>query len=207
MAKWIYLLVAQAGLSMACGVTCAQGEISRTPSAEAIVRSLSTNEGRLNDSRSAGAEAPSRGWTRTPDSAPDVRQYLCGGSAAIDPVIARNLTVGPVVNLDVKFDYDDARLTPAAEKVLAEAGKALNHKELAVAKFLIAGHTDHTGGEDYNLRLSCRRAQAVQQYLEAVHGVRQDRLVLIGYGFSRLIDPDNPAGHLNRRVELRRVTP
>jgi outer membrane protein OmpA-like peptidoglycan-associated protein len=66
-----------------------------------------------------------------------------------------------------------------------------------------AGHTDSTGGYEYNLKLSQERADSVASYL-AAQGVQSARLVSRGYG------PDRPLGdngtvegrQQNRRVEI-----
>ncbi len=68
----------------------------------------------------------------------------------------------------------------------------------------IEGHTDSQGSDDYNLRLSQRRADAVRDYLIA-RGVPAENLKSIGFGESRPIAPnDTEEGReKNRRVEFR----
>ena len=70
----------------------------------------------------------------------------------------------------------------------------------------IAGHTDDTGADALNLRLSQARASAVQAYL-ARKGVAPDRMVARGYGETQPAVPNaTPQGRAtNRRVELRRI--
>ena len=70
----------------------------------------------------------------------------------------------------------------------------------------VAGHTDDTGADALNLRLSQARASAVQAYL-ARKGVAPDRMVARGYGETQPAVPNStPAGKAqNRRVELRRL--
>ncbi|HXF95807.1 MAG TPA: OmpA family protein [Gemmatimonadales bacterium] len=70
----------------------------------------------------------------------------------------------------------------------------------------IAGHTDNTGSETLNLRLSQARAAAVRHYL-ATKGVAVARMVARGYGESEPVaDNSTPEGRArNRRVELRRI--
>jgi len=67
----------------------------------------------------------------------------------------------------------------------------------------IEGHADERGAEDYNLRLSSERAQAVLEFL-VKHGVDRARLSSQGFGSSRpLAEKGSPnALYLNRRVEL-----
>ena len=73
----------------------------------------------------------------------------------------------------------------------------------------VSGHTDSRGNDDYNLRLSKDRAQAVVNYLIR-NGISSSRLKAVGYGETRPIArnenedlTDNPVGRqLNRRIEI-----
>jgi outer membrane protein OmpA-like peptidoglycan-associated protein len=73
-------------------------------------------------------------------------------------------------------------------------------------KVEIAGHTDWTGSDAYNLKLSNARADAVMQYLIS-KGVKADNLTARGYGETQPIaDNNTDEGRAkNRRVELRRI--
>lgn len=114
-------------------------------------------------------------------------------------------THDPFINLQVQFTFDSAQLLPQGKRQLDELAMALNNKALVSAGFVLAGHTDRVGDADYNLRLSHARAEAVRDYLAEAHGVAQQRLQTIGYGFSRLLDAAHPTAAINRRVEVRRV--
>ena len=73
----------------------------------------------------------------------------------------------------------------------------------------IEGHTDSIGSEDYNLKLSQRRADSVASELES-EGISSSRVHTRGFGKKYPIAPnqnsdggDNPAGRAkNRRVEV-----
>lgn len=67
----------------------------------------------------------------------------------------------------------------------------------------ISGHTDNTGKEDHNLRLSENRADAVAEYL-VDRGVATSRVSFNGYGSSRPVAPNNneEGRRKNRRVEI-----
>lgn len=67
----------------------------------------------------------------------------------------------------------------------------------------ISGHTDNTGTESHNMRLSLNRAKVVAEYLVG-NGVDFDRVSFEGFGSSKPVAPNNtPAGRSkNRRVEI-----
>ena len=67
----------------------------------------------------------------------------------------------------------------------------------------VAGHTDSTGSEEYNQRLSERRADSVARFLGS-QGVMSQRIITVGMGESRPVaDNSTAAGRQsNRRVEL-----
>ncbi|TGE01273.1 OmpA family protein [Methylobacterium nonmethylotrophicum] len=108
-------------------------------------------------------------------------------------------------DLVVNFDYNSDQLTPAARANLDEFAKALRDARLKSASFVVEGHTDGRGGDDFNLGLSSRRANAVVKYLSG-RGVEAGHLSAKGYGKARPLasDPLDPA---NRRVEARIATP
>ncbi len=68
---------------------------------------------------------------------------------------------------------------------------------------IVAGHTDSDGAEDYNQKLSERRAQSVVDYLKNL-GVAGSRLQMVGYGESQPVDSNGTAAgkQANRRVEI-----
>jgi OOP family OmpA-OmpF porin len=65
----------------------------------------------------------------------------------------------------------------------------------------IDGHTDKTGTDAHNDKLSEERATAVVQYLTE-HGISKDRLKARGYGETSPIDTTNANSLANRRVEI-----
>lgn len=107
----------------------------------------------------------------------------------------------PVVLHGVNFKLDSADLLPESMIILDKAAKTLvANPKLQVE---IAGHTDATGSEAYNLKLSQRRASTVVIYLSQ-QGVSSDRLRARGYGESRPVTTNKtPEGRAeNRRVEF-----
>jgi OmpA-OmpF porin, OOP family len=111
------------------------------------------------------------------------------------------------IDITVFFDYDSARLTEEASVQLEPLGRALQSRELLPYRFLVAGHTDASGDPEYNRSLSLKRAVTVRSYLSETYGVDPLRLVVHGWGQSRLKDPANPFSGVNRRVEIALILP
>ena len=104
----------------------------------------------------------------------------------------------------VNFRVNSALLSPEARQQLDSlAAKALNAKGYMIE---VAGHTDSTGSEAKNLRLSRDRADAVMQYLAVNHKIPLRRFVTpMGYGKTEAVaDNTTAAGRAqNRRVEVK----
>jgi OOP family OmpA-OmpF porin len=104
------------------------------------------------------------------------------------------------LSADVLFAVDSATLTPAARSTLDALAARL--RDRAVGEIVITGHTDSTGADDHNLRLSQARAQSVLDVLRA--GVGADaRMTAVGRGEQEPVaDNSTPEG----RTQNRRVT-
>ncbi len=118
--------------------------------------------------------------------------------------IARNK---PAIDLEVYFDYNSSAITKGAEPELMKLGRALTNSDLRGSVFLVAGHTDAKGGEDYNQGLSERRAQAVKRFLMDKFDLSDDSLVATGYGKAKLKNTDDPSAAENRRVQVVNMDP
>jgi outer membrane protein OmpA-like peptidoglycan-associated protein len=114
----------------------------------------------------------------------------------------RDTPRGLVVNMpDVLFDSGQFTLKPAARERLARiSGIVLAYPEL---KLEVEGHTDGIGGDDFNQRLSEKRADSVRDYL-VNSGISMESVVARGYGKTQPIaDNSTSEGRkLNRRVEM-----
>ena len=67
----------------------------------------------------------------------------------------------------------------------------------------VAGHTDSTGSDDYNLNLSQRRANTVGEYLYT-QGIMDQRIITVGMGEHHPVADNGTSGgrQMNRRVEI-----
>lgn len=114
----------------------------------------------------------------------------------------RDTPRGLVVNMpDVLFDSGQFTLKPAARERLARiSGIVLAYPEL---KLEVEGHTDSIGGDEFNQRLSEKRAGSVRDYL-VNSGITADSIVARGFGKTQPVaDNSTSAGRqLNRRVEM-----
>lgn len=102
----------------------------------------------------------------------------------------------------VNFDLDKHTLRPDAFPLLDEAVSIM--KQYPDVKVEVAGHTDFRNTDEYNMRLSNRRAKTVVDYLVS-KGIPADRLTAKGYGESQPVaDNATEDGQArNRRVEFR----
>jgi outer membrane protein OmpA-like peptidoglycan-associated protein len=114
----------------------------------------------------------------------------------------RETARGLIVNLsDVLFDTGSATLKPGAREKLARvAGILSSHPDLHIE---IEGHTDNVGSDDYNQRLSERRAASVQAYL-LQQKIPPAAVGTEGFGEGRPVTTNDTAAgrQQNRRVEL-----
>jgi outer membrane protein OmpA-like peptidoglycan-associated protein len=113
-------------------------------------------------------------------------------------------TRGFIVNIgDVLFDTGKATLKSAAREKLSKlAGILLAYPGTLTLE--IEGHTDSTGSDDLNNKLSLNRAESVRDYLVQA-SIKQERIKSVqGFGKSKPIaSNDSAAGRqMNRRVEV-----
>jgi outer membrane protein OmpA-like peptidoglycan-associated protein len=108
----------------------------------------------------------------------------------------------PRLDFSINFGFDSADIDQNSYTTLDTLATALKSADLYASQFLVNGHTDAKGDEDYNLELSQRRANAVVQYLVAQHDVEPQRLKAIGFGEIALKDVNDGEAASNRRVEI-----
>ena len=111
------------------------------------------------------------------------------------------LAAGLTYPLLMLFTLNEASLKPEArERITKLSGILLIMSELNLR---IEGHTDSTGSDEHNQRLSERRAGSVKDLL-ASQGIDMNRMVAVGYGEQRpMVDNSSKSGRQqNRRVEI-----
>ena len=108
-----------------------------------------------------------------------------------------------ILNGDVLFDFDKFDIKPAAVKVLEKATKNIQALWRNGTVIRINGYTDSVGTNDYNNKLSDRRAQAVANWL-ASKGLQRSAIKPFGFGKANPVAPNNnDRGRAkNRRVEI-----
>ena len=88
----------------------------------------------------------------------------------------------PVLIDNIFYEFDRADLTPESTEALDQLVGMMNENQNITIE--LSAHCDYRGNDDYNQRLSQRRAESVVRYL-IQHGVAKDRLTAVGYGESR----------------------
>jgi len=88
----------------------------------------------------------------------------------------------PVLIDNIFYEFDKATLTEESTTALDSLVVMMNQNPSITIE--LAAHCDYKGQDDYNLRLSQRRAESVVNYL-IDHGIPSDRLSPVGYGESR----------------------
>lgn len=117
--------------------------------------------------------------------------------AAPPPPLAKE----KIILRGVHFAFNKATIRPEDMPILDQAAETLKeHGEVTVT---VEGNTDNIGSDEYNQKLSVRRAMAVRDYL-AQHGIAASRMTVVGKGESNPVaSNDTEDGRAqNRRVEL-----
>ncbi len=108
----------------------------------------------------------------------------------------------PSVPRLVYFDYDSYVIKPEFQNVIAANARLVTSQ--SGRKVAVEGHTDETGGREYNLALGQKRADAVRNAL-AILGVAQSQMESVSFGKEKpaTIGNDEAAYSKNRRAEIR----
>jgi len=106
----------------------------------------------------------------------------------------------------ITFALDSAMIKPSSFATLNGAVKVM--KDYPELRIEISGHTDNTGTDEHNDKLSDGRAASVKAYL-VEKGIEESRIVSKGYGSKKPVaDNKNEKGRsANRRIEFMLLTP
>jgi len=110
----------------------------------------------------------------------------------------------------INFGFDRSNITDAAAQRLADNVEKL--LEVPAFRIRVDAYTDHVGGDQYNLRLSLRRANSVVEFYKD-NGVSEDRIESRGLGKAPTPcaeaerDADTPGCERNRRAETHPLNP
>ena len=124
-----------------------------------------------------------------------------GNISAVKTVYAQMTTGKEGLRYDLKLNFLSSSITPVYKKGLKGLADIL--KKYPQTYATIEAHTDNTGVEDTNIKLSQQRADYVRTYLIKQYQIHPDRIKAIGCASTRPIaDNNTPEGRLkNRRAE------
>jgi OOP family OmpA-OmpF porin len=127
------------------------------------------------------------------DKCPDTIKGL-----AVD---ANGCAIADIVTLKINFDFDKSDIKPEYYQELADFASYMRQQQ-SFTVVEIAGHTDSVGTDEYNQKLSERRAMAVRDYMVNELGMDDKLFSAVGYGESKPIaSNDTEAGRAeNRRI-------
>jgi len=125
-----------------------------------------------------------------------------------DDKTTETVTINEPIRLNnIYYDFDD-------DKILADAEQDLKFlvdlmKQYPDMEIELSSHTDAQGNDDYNQKLSQRRAQSAKNWMVA-HGINAKRIDAVGYGESQIlndcingVDCTDDEHRVNRRTEFK----
>ncbi len=126
------------------------------------------------------------------------------GETVLTPEVHAQLDPDRQVNIRVVFGFDSAALTEDQKPKLNQLCNVI--KKTDIHQFRIIGHTDASGGAEYNARLSVLRAEEVKRFFVNDCGIEPGRLDAIGVGEQFLYNDVDPDAGENRRVEFQAMS-
>lgn len=156
-----------------------------------------------------------------PGGTDDILKYGAGGKTSVGKIdgvtslenmleLPPNLLLGSKTMLpsDLLFEFNSTELRESAKVGLMKLVLLMDKNPDLYC--WIEGHTDLIGGDQFNLDLSVKRAEAVKSYLVSSYGVVADKVHTRGFGrYEPLVTSGSAEEQsVNRRVEIRmRKTP
>jgi len=133
----------------------------------------------------------------------------CGYEKKVEPVKAPVAKVMETIyeNISIAaallFGFDSAELTDEAKSVIDDRIEKFNGKAELTQNVSVVGHTDSTGPEAYNQKLSEKRAKSVAAYLEQSKNISDNNIDVEGKGESEPVASNSTR---EGRAQNRRVT-
>ena len=124
-----------------------------------------------------------------------------GGVASVDIGRSSNPAIPPAGPRIVYFDYDSFIVKSEFQGLVETHARHI--KSLPTASVAIEGHTDDTGGREYNLALGQKRAESVRNALSLL-GVSDKQMEAVSYGKEKpaSLGNDEISRSKNRRAEI-----
>jgi outer membrane protein OmpA-like peptidoglycan-associated protein len=193
------IMVVGAVLSMTTAMTFAADDVTE----DQIVKALAAPKKPLTRGLSVGPQADPAATAAEGKFVQTIRNRTTRSlSVGEREEIATLAKDKPNIDLEITFDYNSADISARSLSAVQALGKALSNPDLKGSTFVVAGHTDASGGEGYNQDLSERRADSIKRYLTEKFGIAGTDLVTVGYGKSKPKDAANPMDPANRRVQV-----
>jgi len=148
----------------------------------------------------AFAKQKTRGLSIVPTVAPDATAT----SPALSQVVVAELPKDEQVNINISFDFDSSALREDQKPRLVALCNVM--KATDVQLFRIVGHTDSSGSDVYNEKLSLLRAEEVKRHMESTCGIPGDKMEAVCVGARYPFDSADPRGDVNRRVEFQALS-
>jgi outer membrane protein OmpA-like peptidoglycan-associated protein len=192
--------------SLTSALQTLQSKDAAFPDDKALSAELLTEKPSLNEN--PAVQLPGPGFEKGVKSAGGGSPAAENGFSNLDDLLAQTGPLTPetapiLMPTDLLFDYDSPGLRTEALESLQKLGRLIQKNP--GARFVIEGHTDSFGSEEYNLELSRKRAESVKAWLTESMGLRGDAIQTVGYGKSRLLsaaDGTIENQQINRRVEI-----
>jgi outer membrane protein OmpA-like peptidoglycan-associated protein len=193
------LLTIGAALSLGLGKAVAADDVTE----DQIVRALAPAKKPLTRGLSAGPQADPAAVAAEGRFVQTIRGRATRSLSSDErEEIATIAQDKPNIDLEITFDYNSADISTKSMPSVQALGRALINPDLKGSTFVVAGHTDAVGSEAYNQDLSERRADSIKRYLVDKFSIPGADLVTVGYGKTKLKDPNNPTSEVNRRVQV-----
>jgi OOP family OmpA-OmpF porin len=108
-----------------------------------------------------------------------------------------------ILSINIEFSFDSDVI---AENFFPHLDKIINLLNSTPVMIILAGHTDNSGPDSYNQKLSERRAESVYKYF-IEKGIDTDKIKTVGYGSSKPLTSNatKEGRRRNRRVEFIRA--